>query len=104
MRHAPSNKGDWERYVAFIRLDFPPSQRDIAQRLAAMFGCFVGKEIAKLRPEHTLEAILTWGGADSLDTVEFVMTLEEDFGFEMDDKFAKDWSKRTFRDLVEHLS
>src|SRR5262245_25221276 len=95
---------DWERYVAFIRLDFPPHQRDVAQKLAVSFACIVGTAIARLRPDHRLQEILGRGGADSLDALEFVMTLEEEFGFEVGDDFAQRWGDNTFRDLVEHVS
>ena len=95
---------DWESYVAFIRLDFPPQQRDIAQRLAVVFAQVVGREIARLRPDHTLVEVLGWRGADSLDTVEFIMALEQECGFEIGDDFAASSSNKTFRDLVEHVS
>ena len=95
---------DWESYVAFIRLDFPSPQRDIAQRLAIVFAQVVGREIVRLRPDHTLVEVLGWRGADSLDTVEFIMALEQECGFEIGDDFAASSSNKTFRDLVEHVS
>jgi len=85
---------EWEGEVAFIRLDFPPEHRDLAQHFAAVLGCIVGKEIRRLRPEHRIVEIVQWGESDSLDAVEAVMVLEEQFGFEMD-------ATTTFRQLVE---
>ncbi len=51
---------DWELIVAFIRLDFPPYQRDVAQKIAAGLAQIVGLKIKQLRPEHTLEQIAAW--------------------------------------------
>jgi len=95
---------DWKIYVAFIRLEFPPHQRDIAQRLAVVFAGVVGRKISNLRPESRLDEVLGWGGAESLDAVEFVMTLEEECGSEIEDTFAQSWIRMTSRDLVEHVS
>jgi acyl carrier protein len=95
---------DWERYVAFIRLDFPPAERDTAQFIAALFAEFIGRSIARLRPEHTLVEILSWAESDSLGAVELVMALEEELGFEIDDDFATGFEQRTFREFVEYVS
>ncbi len=43
---------DWSLVVAFIRLDFPPHQRDLAQKIAAGLAEIVGLKIKQLRPEH----------------------------------------------------
>jgi len=51
---------DWELIVAFIRLDFPPGQRDMAQKIAAGLAEIVGLKIKQLRPEHTLAEIVEW--------------------------------------------
>jgi hypothetical protein len=51
---------DWELIVAFVRLEFPPEQRDIAQKIAAGFAEIVGLKIKELRPEHTLKEIAAW--------------------------------------------
>jgi acyl carrier protein len=90
--------------VAFIRLDFPPRQRDTAQTIASLFAGFIGRPIARLRPEHTLVEILSWSESDSFDAVEFIMALEEEFGFKIDDDFAARFEQRTFRDFVEYVS
>jgi len=95
---------DWERYVAFIRLDFPPTQGDTAQAIASVFVELVGPTIARLRPEHRLGEILNWAATDSLDAVEFVMALEEEFAFQIDDDFAARLEQRTFREFVEYVS
>jgi hypothetical protein len=54
---------DRELAVAFIRLDFPPAQRAVAQKIAAGLAEIVGEKIKELRPENTLEQIAEW--ADS---------------------------------------
>jgi len=96
---------DWELKMAFVRLDFPPSQRDTAQFVAAAFGHVIGPAILRLRPEHTLGEILSWAESGGVGTVELLLALEEEFlGGEMDDEFAIGFEHRTFREFVEHLS
>jgi hypothetical protein len=57
----PASKGiDWALEVAFIRLDFPPAQRIIAQQLAAGLAEIVGMKIKQLKPEHNLSQIAEW--------------------------------------------
>jgi hypothetical protein len=51
---------DWELIVAFVRLEFPPEQRDVAQKIAAGLAEVVGLKIKELRPEHTLRDIAAW--------------------------------------------
>ena len=58
-RHDPKTS-DWSLVVAFIRLDFPPDQRTVAQKLAAGLAEIVGMKIKQLRPEHTLRQIAGW--------------------------------------------
>jgi len=53
-------KVDWELIVAFVRLEFPPDQRDIAQKIAAGLAEIVGVKIKQLRPENTLTEIVNW--------------------------------------------
>ena len=94
---------DWELKVAFIRLGFPPEERDIAQAVAAAFGELIGPAILQLRPEHTMGEIMSW--SESLGYVELLMALEEEFlGHETDDEFAERFEQRTFREFVEYLS
>jgi hypothetical protein len=58
-RRSP-RKVDWELIVAFVRLEFPPDQRDIAQKIAAGLAEMVGVKIKQLRPENTLTEIANW--------------------------------------------
>ena|ERR1051325_10886586 len=58
-RHDSGNS-DWSLVVAFIRLDFPPDQRSVAQKIAAGLAEIVGMKIKQLRPEHTLRQIAGW--------------------------------------------
>jgi hypothetical protein len=41
---------DWALEVAFIRLEFPPEQRVVAQQLAAGLAEIVGMKIKQLKP------------------------------------------------------
>lgn len=40
-------------------------------------------------------------GADSLDTIELVMAIEEEFGVQIDDETAEGWS--TVGDVIDYL-
>src|ERR1044071_1600202 len=55
-----AKSSDWSLVVAFIRLDFPPEQRSVAQKIAAGLAETVGMKIKQLRPEHTLRQIAGW--------------------------------------------
>ena len=51
---------DWALEVAFIRLEFPPEHRDVAQQIAAGLAEIVGLKIKQLKPEHSLSQIAAW--------------------------------------------
>jgi hypothetical protein len=51
---------DWALEVAFIRLDFPPEHRDVAQQIAAGLAEIVGMKIKQLKPQHNLSQIAEW--------------------------------------------
>ena len=51
---------DWALEVAFIRLEFPPEHRDVAQQIAAGLAEIVGMKIKQLKPEHNLSQIADW--------------------------------------------
>src|SRR6266550_9610987 len=82
--------------VAFIRLDFPPAERLVAQQLAAGLAEIVGMKIKQLRPEHNLSQIAEW--TDNHIYAKDLITL-----------FVVAFSVRcdpntTFRDLVEKVA
>jgi hypothetical protein len=58
--HRTPRKTDWELIVAFVRLEFPPDQRDIAQKIAAGLAEIVGSRIKQLKPENTVNQIANW--------------------------------------------
>jgi hypothetical protein len=87
---------DWALEVAFIRLDFPPEQRVVAQQLAAGLAEIVGMKIKELKPEHNLTEIAGWAKDDiyakdliTLFVVAFHVTCDE---------------VTTFRSLVEKVA
>jgi hypothetical protein len=86
---------DWALEVAFIRLDFPPQHRDIAQQIAAGLAEIVGMKIKQLRPEHSLSQIAEW--AENQIHAKDLITL-----FVIAFKVNCDAST-TFRDLVEKV-
>ena len=89
---------DWELVVAFIRRDFPPHERDVAQEIAAWLAELVGFGIKQLRPEHTLKQITEW-------TCDFLSVPVEDLAtvFRVEYGIACD-ANTTFRALVERKS
>jgi hypothetical protein len=88
-------KIDWELIVAFVRLDFPPHQRDIAQKLAAGLAEIVGLKIKQLRPEHTLEQIVAWA-ENRVSARDLGKVLYAAYGVSCA-------PETTFRGLVEHV-
>ena len=94
-RSAP--KGiDWALEVAFIRLDFPPAQRLVAQQLAAGLAEIVGMKIKQLRPEHTLSQIAEWADND-IYAKDLITLFVVAFSVRCD-------PNATFRDLVEKVA
>jgi len=95
VRSAP--KGiDWALEVAFIRLEFPPAQRIVAQQLAAGLAEIVGMKIKQLKPENNLSQIAEW--ADNHIYAKDLITL---FVVAFSVKCDAD---TTFRDLVEKVA
>jgi acyl carrier protein len=71
----------------------------VARRVTSIIGEHLGVDEASLVPEANLLDDL---GADSLDVVELVMALEEEFGIEVSDDDVE--NIRTIRDIVEYVS
>jgi hypothetical protein len=95
VRSAP--KGiDWALEVAFIRLEFPPAQRVVAQQLAAGLAEIVGMKIKQLTPENNLSQIAEW--ADNEIYAKDLITL---FVVAFSVKCDAD---TTFRDLVQKVA
>ena len=70
----------------------------LANRVQAIVGSQLGVEEKSLVPEANLLDDL---GADSLDVVELVMALEEEFGIEVPDDDVE--NIRTIGDIVAYL-
>jgi hypothetical protein len=88
---------DWALVVAFVRLDFPPNQRDFAQKIAAGLAEIVGVKIKQLRPEHTLKQIAAWSSDDHIYAQDLMKILLLAFGVACDEN-------TTFRALVEKVA
>jgi hypothetical protein len=93
----PMPKGiDWALEVAFVRLDFSPPYRDVAQQIAAGLAEIVGIRIKQLKPEHNLSQIAEWAenGIFAKDLITlFVVAFD-----------VKCDVNTTFRDLVEKVA
>ena len=72
---------------------------DIADRIRKIIVEKLGVEDSKVLPDASFINDL---GADSLDSVEIVMALEEEFGIEFADDDAE--TIKTFGDAVEFIS
>ena len=87
---------DWALEVAFIQLEFPPTQRIVAQQLAAGLAEIVGMKIKQLTPENNLSQIAEW--ADNQIYAKDLITLfVVAFSVKCD-------ANTTFRDLVEKVA
>jgi acyl carrier protein len=71
---------------------------DLAERVYALVGEQLGVEKESLVPEANLLDDL---GADSLDVVELVMAIEEEFGIEVPDADAE--NIRTLGDITSYI-
>jgi hypothetical protein len=87
---------DWALEVAFIRLEFPPDQRLVAQQLAAGLAEVVGMKIKQLKPEHNLSEIADWT-EDKIYAKDLITLFVVAFDVKCD-------SRTTFRDLVEKVA
>jgi hypothetical protein len=87
---------DWALEVAFIRLDFPPEQRVIAQQLAAGLAEIVGMKIKHLKPEHNLTEIAGWA-QDGIHAKDLITLFVVAFDVRCDEA-------TTFRSLVEKIA
>ena len=87
---------DWELVVAFIRLDFPGEQRDIAQKIAAGLAEIVGTKIKRLKPEDRHEQIVGWA-ENPIQLSDLIKVLHAAYGIQCD-------ADTTFRALVEKVA
>jgi len=93
----PVPKGiDWALEVAFVRLDYPPPYRDVAQQLAAGLAEIVGMKIKQLRPEHNLNQIAEWS-EDHIYAKDLITLFVIAFSVKCD-------VDTTFRELVEKVA
>ncbi len=71
----------------------------VTERVNTIIGDHLGVESGNLVPEANLLDDL---GADSLDVVELIMALEEEFGVEVPDEDVE--RIRTISDIVDYMS
>ena len=107
---------DLELYARRVRVLFPRELRDVAEELALAIARWAGAQTKLLRPQTTLQEILSWLGAvpldsnivksadslDSLDAVETVMALEVELGWELPDNLLSMPADTTYLELVQH--
>ena len=87
---------DWALVVAFIRLDFPPAQRDLAQKIAAGLAEIVGTKIKRLKPEDRLEQIVGWA-ENPVQVSDLIKVLHAAYGIQCE-------LDTTFQGLVEKVA
>ncbi len=91
-----STKVDWELVVAFVRLEFPSEQRDVAQKIAAGLAEIVGQKIKQLKPEDTLNQISNWA-EEKIELGDLIKVLNIAYGVNCEPQM-------TFRSLVEKIA
>ena len=87
---------DWALETAFIRLDFPPEHRAVAQQLAAGLAEVVGMKIKQLTPDHNLVQIADWA-EDRIYAKDLITLFVVAFDVRCD-------ANTTFRDLVQKVA
>ena len=87
---------DWALVVAFIRLDFPSDQRELAQKIAGGLAEIVGLKIKQLRPEHTIKQIAEWA-KEPISVADLIKIFHAAFNIACDES-------TTFRGLVEMIA
>jgi len=87
---------DWALIVAFIRLDFPSDQRELAQKIAGGLAEIVGLKIKQLRPEHTIKQIAEWAN-EPVSVADLIKIIHAAFNIACDES-------TTFRALVEMIA
>lgn len=87
---------DWALETAFIRLDFPPEYRAVAQQLAAGLAEVVGMKIKQLTPDHNLAQIAEWAD-DRIYAKDLITLFVVAFDVRCD-------ANTTFRALVEKVA
>ena len=87
---------DWALETAFIRLDFPPAHRAVAQQLAAGLAEVVGMKIKQLTPDHNLAQIAEWAD-DRIFAKDLITLFVVAFSVRCD-------SNTSFRDLVKKVA
>lgn len=73
-------------------------EKTIEERVKDVIVAQLGVEPAEVKPESSFVDDL---GADSLDTVELVMALEEEFGIEIPDEEAE--KIKTVGEAIDHI-
>ena len=72
---------------------------DVQKRIIELIAEQLDKDVSEITPEMSFADDL---GADSLDLVELIMTVEEEFNIEIPDEEAE--KIRTVKDIVEYLA
>jgi hypothetical protein len=89
-------KIDWALIVAFVRLEFPPDQRDLAQKVAAGLAEIAGSKIKQLKPDNTLQQIASWA-EERIDIRDLVNIFKIAYSVDCE-------PDTTFRALVEKIA
>lgn len=80
---------------------FLPDQAKLAARLRGIASEQLDKDLSQSHPDDALAPML-FDASDSLDSVELLVAIEEEFGIELDDATAV--KIETFRDLVNAVA
>jgi acyl carrier protein len=70
---------------------------ETAQKISSIIAEKIRIEVSSVKPESTLQDL----GADSLDMVDIVMKVEEEFGIEINDEDAE--KLHTVQDFINYV-
>lgn len=70
----------------------------VEERIVPIIRDHLGVEESTIKPDAKLEDDL---GADSLDQVELLMAVEEEFGMDISDEDV--WAMKTVKDVIDYV-
>ena len=86
----------------FGRRFFSPQQAEIAAKLRVIMARHIPIELSRLNPDDRIVEDIRMDALDSMDTVEFVLEIEKEFGISIPDAAVA--RMRTLRDVAEFVS
>ena len=87
--------------TAFGQRYFPPSHAAVAARMRQIFTQQIAFDFSRLHPDDRWVEDIQINEIASLDLIECIMEIEEEFGVPLPDSVSL--KMRTFRDMVDYV-